>query len=147
MYAVSKATQTTQRAVCMLMSVAIVTLSLTFGAFGVESMEHVGYSVTVTQGAVVIGALTSALKVSTPRHVRFNSGSRGASRNNVCMIRLLSPESRPLAGSGRCSNLATAAPAPISKLLRVVRSCRASQTLAVTCHKRRFSRIISRRRR
>jgi hypothetical protein len=26
-------------------------------------------------------------KRSTPRHVRFNSGSRGASRNNVCMIR------------------------------------------------------------
>ena len=49
MYAVSKATQTTQRALCMLMSVAIVTLSLTFGAFGVKSMEHVGYSVTVTQ--------------------------------------------------------------------------------------------------
>lgn len=28
-------------------------------------------------------------KSSTPRHVRFNSGSRGASRNNVYMIRLL----------------------------------------------------------
>ena len=49
MYAVSKVSQTTQRAVCMALSVAIVTLSLTFGAFGVQSMEHVGYSVTVTQ--------------------------------------------------------------------------------------------------
>lgn len=49
MYAVSNTTQSTQRALCMLMSVAIVTLSLTFGAFGVKSMEHVGYSVTVTQ--------------------------------------------------------------------------------------------------
>lgn len=49
MYAVSKTSQTTQRAVCMLMSVAIVALSLTFGAFGVTSMENVGYSVTVTQ--------------------------------------------------------------------------------------------------
>ncbi len=49
MYAVSKATRSTQRAVCMLMSVAIVTLSLTFGAVGVNSMENVGYSVTVTQ--------------------------------------------------------------------------------------------------
>ena len=52
MYAVTKATQSTQRAVCMLLSVAIVTLSFTFGAFGalgVQSMEHVGYSVTVTQ--------------------------------------------------------------------------------------------------
>jgi len=49
MYAVSKATQSTQRFVCMLMSAAIVTVSLAFGAFGVNSMEHVGYSVTVTQ--------------------------------------------------------------------------------------------------
>ena len=48
MYAVTKATQSTQRAVCMLASIAIVTLSLTC-AFGVQSMEHVGYSVTVTQ--------------------------------------------------------------------------------------------------
>lgn len=49
MYAVTKATQSTQRAVCMLLSVAIVTVSLAFGAFGVKSMEHLGYSVTVTQ--------------------------------------------------------------------------------------------------
>ncbi|WP_157995523.1 hypothetical protein [Peristeroidobacter soli] len=49
MYALSNATQSTQRAVCMLVSVAIVTVSLAFGAFGVKSMEHVGYSVTVTQ--------------------------------------------------------------------------------------------------
>lgn len=49
MYAVSKATRSTQRAVCMAMSLAIVALSLTFGAVGVKSMEHVGYSVTVTQ--------------------------------------------------------------------------------------------------
>lgn len=39
----------TQRAVCMLMSVAIVTVSLAFGAYGVQSMENMGYSVTVTQ--------------------------------------------------------------------------------------------------
>ena len=49
MYALSTLTQSTQRAVCMFMSVAIVTLSLSFGAYGVESMEHLGYSVTVTQ--------------------------------------------------------------------------------------------------
>lgn len=49
MNTITKVTQTTQRAVCMLMSVAIVTLSLTFGAVGIKSMEHVGYSVTVTQ--------------------------------------------------------------------------------------------------
>ena len=49
MYAVTQFTQSTQRAVCMLMSVAIVTVSLTFGAYGMKSMEDVGYSVTVTQ--------------------------------------------------------------------------------------------------
>ncbi len=38
-----------QRTVCMLMSAAIVTVSLAFGALGVQSMEDVGYSVTVTQ--------------------------------------------------------------------------------------------------
>jgi hypothetical protein len=42
-------TQSTQRAVCMLMSVAIVTVSLAFGAYGMKTMEQVGYSVTVTQ--------------------------------------------------------------------------------------------------
>ena len=49
MYAVTQFTQTSQRAVCMLVSVAIVTVSLAFGAYGVKSMEHLGYSVTVTQ--------------------------------------------------------------------------------------------------
>lgn len=49
MYAVSKITHTTQRAVCMVVSAAIVTVSLVFGVYGVKSMEHVGYSVTVTQ--------------------------------------------------------------------------------------------------
>ena len=44
-----KVSQTTQRAVCMVMSAAIVTVSLTFGAFGIKAMENVGYSVTVTQ--------------------------------------------------------------------------------------------------
>jgi hypothetical protein len=33
----------------MLMSVAIVTVTLVFGAYGVKAMEHIGYSVTVTQ--------------------------------------------------------------------------------------------------
>lgn len=49
MYAVSTFTQTTQRAVCMFLSVAIVSISLAFGAYGVQPMENVGYSVTVTQ--------------------------------------------------------------------------------------------------
>lgn len=49
MYAFTQFTQTTQRAVCMLVSVAIVTVSLAFGAYGVQTMEHLGYSVTVTQ--------------------------------------------------------------------------------------------------
>lgn len=49
MYAFSTFTQTTQRAACMLMSAAIVTVSLAFGAYGVQSMAQVDYSVTVTQ--------------------------------------------------------------------------------------------------
>ncbi|MET0535437.1 MAG: hypothetical protein ABW171_14565 [Steroidobacter sp.] len=49
MNTVTQLTQTTQRAVCMLMSAAIVTVSLAFGAYGVKTMENVGYSVTVTQ--------------------------------------------------------------------------------------------------
>jgi hypothetical protein len=49
MYALNAFTQATQRALCMVMSAAIVTVSLAFGAYGVQSMEHVGYSVTVTQ--------------------------------------------------------------------------------------------------
>ena len=46
---IQTSTQATQRAVCMLVSVAIVAVSLAFGAYGVKTMEHVGYSVTVTQ--------------------------------------------------------------------------------------------------
>lgn len=49
MYAVTRISQSTQRAVCMFLSIAIVTVSLAFGAYGVQSMEHIGYSVTVTQ--------------------------------------------------------------------------------------------------
>jgi hypothetical protein len=49
MYALNTFTQASQRALCMAMSAAIVTVSLAFGAYGVQSMEHVGYSVTVTQ--------------------------------------------------------------------------------------------------
>lgn len=49
MNTVTQLPQTTHRAVCMLMSVAIVTVSLAFGAYGVKMMENVGYSVTVTQ--------------------------------------------------------------------------------------------------
>ena len=49
MYAVTETTQAAQRAVCLLMSVAIVAVSLAFGAYGVKAMEHVGYSVTITQ--------------------------------------------------------------------------------------------------
>jgi hypothetical protein len=49
MYAVSTLTQSTQRAVCLFMSAAIVTISLAFGAYGAQPMEHAGYTVTVTQ--------------------------------------------------------------------------------------------------
>lgn len=49
MVALYNLSQSAQRAVCMALSVAIVALSLTFGAYGVDRMEHLGYSVTVTQ--------------------------------------------------------------------------------------------------
>ncbi|MBL8271706.1 hypothetical protein [Steroidobacter sp.] len=49
MYALYNLTQSAQRAVCMTLSAAIVTVSLAFGAYGMQSMEHLGYSVTVTQ--------------------------------------------------------------------------------------------------
>lgn len=49
MNTLTQLTQTSQRAVCLVMSVAIVTLSLAFGAYGMKTMENVGYSVTVTQ--------------------------------------------------------------------------------------------------
>ena len=49
MYALIELSRNTQRAVCMLMSAAIVTVSLSLGAFGVQSATHDGYSVTVTQ--------------------------------------------------------------------------------------------------
>jgi hypothetical protein len=49
MFVATQFTQATQRAVCMLMSVAIVTVSLAFGAYGVKSMEQLDYTVTVTQ--------------------------------------------------------------------------------------------------
>ena len=46
---ISQFASNTQRNVCLLMSAAIVSVSLMLGAFGVERMEHLGYSVTVTQ--------------------------------------------------------------------------------------------------
>lgn len=49
MNALTQVSLSTQRAICMVMSVAIVTVSLAFGAYGVRTMEHLGYSVTVTQ--------------------------------------------------------------------------------------------------
>lgn len=48
MYAVTRSNLNIQRSVCMLMSAAIVTISLALGAYGAQMQPH-GYSVTVTQ--------------------------------------------------------------------------------------------------
>jgi hypothetical protein len=49
MFTVTEFSRSTQRTVCMLMSAAIVSLALTFGALSSQSELHADYSVTVTQ--------------------------------------------------------------------------------------------------
>lgn len=49
MFDFTQITQTSQRAVCLLLSAVIVTASLALGAYMAKSAEHLGYSVTVTQ--------------------------------------------------------------------------------------------------
>jgi hypothetical protein len=49
MYALTQMSRTTQRTVCTVVSAVIVTLWLSLGAYGAESVAHPGYSVTVTQ--------------------------------------------------------------------------------------------------
>jgi hypothetical protein len=41
--------RTTQNVVCMILSVVIVSVSLSLGAFAAERAAHEGYSVTVSQ--------------------------------------------------------------------------------------------------
>lgn len=41
--------RTTQNVVCMILSVIIVSVSLSLGAFAAERAAHEGYSVTVSQ--------------------------------------------------------------------------------------------------
>ena len=49
MFALTDLSRNAQRAVCMLLSVVIVTASLSLGAYKAHSTMHSGYSVTVTQ--------------------------------------------------------------------------------------------------
>ena len=49
MVAVTRFSRSTQRFVCMALSVLIVTVSLSLGAVGAESAAHTNYSVTITQ--------------------------------------------------------------------------------------------------
>jgi len=49
MVAINEFSRNTQRLACMLMAVCIVFTSLSLGAYGVESVAHPGYSVTITQ--------------------------------------------------------------------------------------------------
>lgn len=49
MFAVTEVSRSAQRAVCMLMSAVIVSVTLAFGAVSAQSALHSDYSVTVTQ--------------------------------------------------------------------------------------------------
>ena len=49
MFNLIELSHSTQRVACMVLSVCIVALSLAAGAYGIESMAHPGYSVTITQ--------------------------------------------------------------------------------------------------
>jgi hypothetical protein len=49
MFALTEFSRTTQRAICMLMSVVIVAATLAVGAVEAQSALHDGYSVTITQ--------------------------------------------------------------------------------------------------
>jgi hypothetical protein len=49
MFALTKLSRSTQRAVCMLVAAVIVAASLTIGAYGSQAPLHEGYSVTITQ--------------------------------------------------------------------------------------------------
>ena len=49
MFAVTEFSRRAQRAICMVLSAVIVTVSLSLGAYGAQSALQDGYSVTVTQ--------------------------------------------------------------------------------------------------
>jgi hypothetical protein len=49
MFAITEFSRNTQRVACMLMAACIVITSLSLGAYGVESVAHPGYLVTITQ--------------------------------------------------------------------------------------------------
>jgi len=49
MSALTEVSQSAQRYICMLLSVAIVIASLSLGAFGARNAANDGYSVTITQ--------------------------------------------------------------------------------------------------
>jgi hypothetical protein len=49
MFALIELSRNTQRAICMLMSVVIVAVTLASGAYEAQSALHDGYTVTITQ--------------------------------------------------------------------------------------------------
>lgn len=49
MFDLTQISRTTQQYVCMALSVAIVAISLSLGAFAAESASNVGYTVTIQQ--------------------------------------------------------------------------------------------------
>jgi hypothetical protein len=49
MFTITEFSRSTQRVACAVMAAFIVFTSVSLGAYGVDSMAHPGYSVTVTQ--------------------------------------------------------------------------------------------------
>ena len=49
MVAITEFSRSTQRVACAVMAAFIVFTSVSLGAYGVDSMTHPGYSVTITQ--------------------------------------------------------------------------------------------------
>ena len=49
MSTVTQSSRSTQRIVCMILAAVIVAASLSLGAIGAHSVQHAGYSVTITQ--------------------------------------------------------------------------------------------------
>lgn len=49
MFDLTQISRSTQQYICMALSVAIVALSLSLGAYAADSAAHVGYTVTIEQ--------------------------------------------------------------------------------------------------
>lgn len=49
MFAITELNRNTRRAICLVLAALVVSASLLIGAMGAESLEHPGYSVTISE--------------------------------------------------------------------------------------------------